>query len=994
MGRSAGRISIDLNAGTAQFLVDMDKANASVNKFGANARAAGGHGVTGVQAVSGALRVLEGGLTNNLRAAERFTANVLGLGPILQAAFPLIGAVAFAGILVKLGEEATKFYTTMRDAPEKVRGTWASMSLGLRITNDELRVTDDVLKSQIAKLEGRRQNVLKEELDRAREAADKLADSLDKDLQKLNAFLKEQQTSFMEQIFGQASDKGLREELGGKTGTGGFASERRDIERRYMDEIAAEKDKTKQAALRSAMDAELRTANLHMIAELTKQQRVLEEQSRDHVIERTLHSEIGGDEVVKTTVKGRDNAKIIEEYKAAIDSLREQSDFIPLQAAVTTDENRKRELDAARDNARVERPLQNKLAEIEAAIASARKRMEGIGMGELAKSIADGKAKALEAIAEVEKAERRLNANAKGLTQPQKQNITDKEVILAQVEAEDKWKTKLSEATAKVNDQTLSQKMLTDAIGKGYAAVKSAAVETSVMKEVGAERYQDFLKNGANAADVMAVRAATAAAYEENHRREMAETGQTLKEQTELSVRLAQVQYLGEQAVRLATLQHTLELMRQKGASQELLDAETRRFAAERENDISKSVADINVKIEAIDRMAAAELRGAAAVRQAALENKIADIRRQGDQAIPGVIGIGQKELATRTEDFKAQNEEIAKSAGERINEFNNSIAKLNNEKALLEAVLELHKGDLDTMRALRDVEDARLKIAVQYELSQRSAAAGLRAFFLEMQEQAKSAAAIMYDALNKALDDVADNMARLLSAEKTDWAKMFKQIGQEMEKQSIKAGLQQGLGQLGKVLGVKIPGALQGKNDGSSPDKALWVRMLTGQAPGTTPPPNQQTAGQSPSVLGSLLGSLPVIGGLFKGLFKGVGQAASGVANSTISYGDSSNAGTFGGMMAGGGDIKPGTDYLVGEKGFEIFRSSQAGKMLSNSDSRRVLAAGSGGGDVYHVDARGAELGAYNRIMSALEERSQEASSTGIRGTQERQKRTPQRRS
>ena len=110
----AGKIVINLSAGTSQFIMDMEKANASVKRWGASTQQAGAHGVSSMQATSASLRVLEGGFTNNLRAAERFTASVLGLGPMLQAAFPVIGAIAFTGLIIRLGEELKKVYAQSR----------------------------------------------------------------------------------------------------------------------------------------------------------------------------------------------------------------------------------------------------------------------------------------------------------------------------------------------------------------------------------------------------------------------------------------------------------------------------------------------------------------------------------------------------------------------------------------------------------------------------------------------------------------------------------------------------------------------------------------------------------------------------------------------------------------------------------------------------------------------------------------------------------------
>ncbi len=194
--RKVGQISIDLVLGTGTFTPATENAARTLDRIGNSAGSAGrkviemGHAsVTGVQATTGALRVLEGGYTNNLRAAERFTANVLGLGPILQKAFPLIGAIAFTGLIIRLGQEIQKFYTEMRDAPEKVAAAFRDLNAPLKLTNDEMLVTNDRLRNQIALLEGRRQNTLKLALDEIAVSADKLADSLNKGLESLNKLL-------------------------------------------------------------------------------------------------------------------------------------------------------------------------------------------------------------------------------------------------------------------------------------------------------------------------------------------------------------------------------------------------------------------------------------------------------------------------------------------------------------------------------------------------------------------------------------------------------------------------------------------------------------------------------------------------------------------------------------------------------------------------------------------------------------------------------------
>ena len=53
-----------------------------------------------IAAASAAIRTFEGALP--IRAVERFLVQVLNMGPILQAAFPVIGALAFAGVVVRI----------------------------------------------------------------------------------------------------------------------------------------------------------------------------------------------------------------------------------------------------------------------------------------------------------------------------------------------------------------------------------------------------------------------------------------------------------------------------------------------------------------------------------------------------------------------------------------------------------------------------------------------------------------------------------------------------------------------------------------------------------------------------------------------------------------------------------------------------------------------------------------------------------------------------
>jgi hypothetical protein len=67
----------------------------------------------------------------------------------------------------------------------------------------------------------------------------------------------------------------------------------------------------------------------------------------------------------------------------------------------------------------------------------------------------------------------------------------------------------------------------------------------------------------------------------------------------------------------------------------------------------------------------------------------------------------------------------------------------------------------------------------------------------------------------------------------------------------------------------------------------------------------------------------------------------------------------TFKGGMAGGGDLTPGSSYVVGENGPELLNmGNSSGSIVSNQDI---------GGSIINIDARGADAGVEQRLMRAI---------------------------
>lgn len=98
-------------------------------------------GIPPMSASSAALRTLEGNFQHNIRAAERFISTTLGLGPLLEAAFPVVGAIALVGALAKMGYEAWQAYENfvhLKGAIEAIKDA------EIDVANADKQMTDEI----------------------------------------------------------------------------------------------------------------------------------------------------------------------------------------------------------------------------------------------------------------------------------------------------------------------------------------------------------------------------------------------------------------------------------------------------------------------------------------------------------------------------------------------------------------------------------------------------------------------------------------------------------------------------------------------------------------------------------------------------------------------------------------------------------------------------------------------------------------------------------
>ncbi len=766
--KSAGVIRINLSAGTAQFLADMDKSNAKLLQFQKNV-AGIGHGVSGVQATSGALRVLEGGLNNNLRAAERFTANILGLGPILQKAFPVIGGLAFVGLLGKMGDEAYKFYTTLRDAPEKSADAFRDLSAGMKRTNDELLVTDDRLAMSIAKFEGKRQNTLKLALDEARVAADKLADALDADLKKIAKVLEENKVSWFERFTGTAQTTDIKELVAGKSGVGGLLTEEAKITREgqlQIDQAALAGDLKKQDAARLAM-------NNALIKLYSDTQAKVNTQLKEAIGLQKSRTDVAAVEGPSYPGTGAgtgqlDVSRRVSELQELQSRLQDMRVRVQLQARVDTDTAKNEALEAAAAGAKLDRPFAAKLTELQAQVAASGEKMKAAGLDSAGQLLAKSMGDALVAIAEVNRGLEKQHEAIVTINSTRGQEILSLVTARDKNDAEAAWVTKLTEAREKIQDQIKGQELLNGAIGRGWEAERKVAAEIALMSRFTPAEYNDPGRQ----TEIQAAREQELALAESKHREELSKTSLALRDQIGLQTALARAQSYSAEAVRLAELQYRMTLLLRDG-KRDLIQNEIELYNATRANDVAGQVEKLDQEAEAVARLAAAYIQGAGAVRRAQLANQLSAISREGDTLAPGMLGVGSRALATAGVSQTEEQERIAKLAGEtRLQTINAQIADL-------QQALAVTKDTAGIEMQLRDLDRERLQMMRDQALGQGSARDGMRAFFIEMQEQAEQTSKIVYDALNSALNDSSKNLAQMLTQKtpKGGWGQQWSKI-------------------------------------------------------------------------------------------------------------------------------------------------------------------------------------------------------------------------
>ena len=150
----------------------------------AEGAADGGSGFNARYAFFGIKDVMEGRTKFALAEAANELMRLKGSALILGGVTAGVAAIGFAAY------ETYKHLQEMAEQPRKIAVAFQDLNGAVEANADQLRQENDRLANTIAKLEHKPQNLLAEALDDARLAADRLAESLDKDIEKAAEVIK------------------------------------------------------------------------------------------------------------------------------------------------------------------------------------------------------------------------------------------------------------------------------------------------------------------------------------------------------------------------------------------------------------------------------------------------------------------------------------------------------------------------------------------------------------------------------------------------------------------------------------------------------------------------------------------------------------------------------------------------------------------------------------------------------------------------------------
>lgn len=856
-----GTAVIDLTLGTSQLIIDLEKSGGRLVDFGNRGGAAirplkeeidrlnaklkeleatGGrsgkaigdgfsHSIPPIAAASASLRLLENGLSGNLRAAERLISILPGAGALMTAAFPIAGAAALGGVIIKTTAEITEFFQKIEGNKSKLVISFGDAATEVRLLNDGLRVGNIELENQIAKLSGKPGNGLSLALGEAIKLSDQLTSSLGKNLDAAFNLLKEQGVGrVFGFVTGQKQTQDTQESLGGKTGSTeqvlALKTIRHDAQLE-IDRIKNDKNLTDQQKLieldKSTKDAaDKEKAVWDGIFNRAKFEYAKDVKEVTEAKEAVRKAAMGGGptglEIGEWLISGKvparkdlTPAQVDELYKQQKSPLfqnyqdvdahqsaqlglmdlagqkREQADMLYAQYKLAP---KAKALETGAQNSKQELPLQHALDTLDAKIRGLNEELKSVGGTEEQKDLAKAFAATAEEVAKVNREQDHLLMGA--LTAAETQQIASREIIAAKTQEGIAFGKRVFDEIEHTRDLAAAQQFLTKAIGEGYEEQKSAQAESLVYKTLGSERYQNLIGPAPTIENVTSadrVRDSARGDIEAKNVDGSARQSDMLDRQITQERALTAANLQGAGAVRAQVeAEKELEVIRTRGlAGLDDLEKLQELFTVSELKNSSARANSLAIETSNAQKMADAYLHGADAVRAAELQIQIEQIKRNtrpGDDPTPEI------KAATDQSAAKYQ-EQIAQGAGKMVTTYADQAATLERQRAAIEQIVVTDQNRLSIEIALKDVFAAQNKLLHDQVLAVGSAADGMKQYLRDVGNDSESMASAVDSSMKKGVDSVNDQLSRLMTGQKTSWSKMLIGIGQDLDKLALRMG-------------------------------------------------------------------------------------------------------------------------------------------------------------------------------------------------------------
>jgi hypothetical protein len=584
--------------------------------------------------------------------------------------------------------------------------------------------------------------------------------------------------------------------------------------------------------------------------------------------------------------------------------------------------------------------------------------------------------------------------------------IEEKSKIFLEREAQ--WRRDMKATSDAIRERVRAQELLNFAIGKGYEANRSAKVEGDLIRRFG-DDYRKPGAKGERSADVDKARIDLTNEADLQHVAAIKAATEAIGDQIELEERLTAVQGQGAEAIRLETLAVKIQQLIRSGMTgtvREQVVAIEKLAAAQKLNASATRIAQLKEELEDTQRLTAAILRGAEAIRIAKQENAIDKIRSEGDFSA-ALIGTGPIEAQQRTNDQAKHQKELTEEVGRSTRQYSDQIAHINE---LIAKTLELKQGADGVKRTaeeqvaidkeLRDLGQEKLKVQRDQLLATGGLKDGLRAFVIDAQIEMKKPGEILFEGLHSALDRVSGELGKLFTGQKSSFGRIFQDLGGQVLADANKSLLKKGIAAAAPHLGIKKevldkifgtgkkptfapgdPGHVIVDNLGALTGSQPAVPTVAGSASGS---PWDEIFKPAAGFGKQLIGAIPPsIGDSVLSIGKKVLKALFGAGGKGLE--SVTSAISFPGFAEGG--VPPvNSPYLVGEKGPEIRMDGNPGTIIPN---------GKFGGDTHIYNTHVAAGVNIAQVEAAVRRGSQAAYQSSVQSSaqlaDERRKRVPQ---